>query len=287
MLKNKFSITSVRLIVITCLVIIAAILALSFNILALTPSDVNENLKVNKNKLSDLDKVYVQRVIDGDTFETAGGVDVRLIGVDTPETKHPDKGVEYYGREASKYTSRHLEGKSVYLEYDVEKRDKYQRILAYVFIEDGTFFNAKLLRDGYAELLTIPPNVKYVDLLESQVKEARNNNRGLWNKTETEKDEDLPVISWEDAADYIGQKVIVKGKIVDTYDSGKALFLNFDENHSDTFTAVIFKSDEYKFDVVPEDYYLNKTVKVKGKVKVYKGAPEIIVEEPDQIYKVK
>jgi len=191
--------------------------------------------------------------------------------------------VEYYGKEASKYTTKQLEGKTVYLEYDAEKKDQYQRILAYVFLPDGMLFNAKLLHDGYANLLTIPPNVKYVDLFKELAKEARENNRGLWDKPEKQDEEDMPLISWKEAGNYIGQDVIVEGTIVDTYDSGEAIFLNFDENYSETFTAVIFSSDEYKFDFEPEDYYLGKKVKVSGKVKEYQGAPEIIVEEAGQI----
>ena len=190
--------------------------------------------------------------------------------------------MEYYGKEASKYTTKQLEGKTVYIEYDTEKRDKYQRVLAYVFLSDGTFFNAKLMHDGYANLLTIPPNVKYVDLFIELAKEARENKRGLWSKPK-KKEKDLPVISWKEAGNYIGEEVIVKGTVVDTYDSGEAIFLNFDENYSEIFTAVIFSSDEYKFNFEPEDYYLGKKVKVRGKIKEYKGAPEIIVEEPGQI----
>ena len=264
-------------------IIVVLTIAASIGLLAISPSDINKDLKVDPDKLNNLDKVYVERVIDGDTFEIAGGEDIRLIGVDTPETKHPDKGVEYYGKEASKYTTKQLEGKTVYLEYDAEKKDQYQRILAYVFLPDGMLFNAKLLHDGYANLLTIPPNVKYVDLFKELAKEARENNRGLWDKPEKQDEEDMPLISWKEAGNYIGQDVIVEGTIVDTYDSGEAIFLNFDENYSETFTAVIFSSDEYKFDFEPEDYYLGKKVKVSGKVKEYQGAPEIIVEEAGQI----
>ena len=262
MLKKSLSIVSI---------IVILILGISIGLLAISPSNINEDLKVDPDKLSDLEKVHVERVIDGDTFETTGGEDIRFIGVDTPETKHPEKGVEYYGKEASKYTTNQLEGKTVYLEYDTEKRDKYQRILAYVFLPDGTFFNAKLLHDGYANLLTIPPNVKYVNLFKELVKEAREIERGLWAKQE-EKKTDLPVISWEEAGNYIGQGVIVEGMIVDTYDSGETIFLNFDEDYSETFTAVIFSSDEYKVDFEPEEYYLGKKVKVRGKVKEYEVA---------------
>lgn len=88
----------------------------------------------------------------------------------------------------------------------LKKRDKYQRKLAYVFLPDETFFNAKLLHDGYANLLTIPPNVKYVDLFTTLAKEARENERDIWAKQEKE-EEDLPVISWQEAGDYIGQRL--------------------------------------------------------------------------------
>ena len=83
-------------------IIVVLIIAASIGLLAISPSDINEDLKVDPDKLSYLDKVYVERVIDGDTIETAAGEDIRFIGLDTPETKHPDKGVEYYGKEASK-----------------------------------------------------------------------------------------------------------------------------------------------------------------------------------------
>ena len=93
MFKRSFSIV---------FIIIISLMLFSVGLLAISPSDINEDLKIDPDKLSDLDKVYVERVIDGDTIETAAGEDIRFIGVDTPETKHPDKGVEYYGKEASK-----------------------------------------------------------------------------------------------------------------------------------------------------------------------------------------
>ena len=126
--------------------------------------------------------VKVDSVIDGDTFRLENGEKVRLIGVDTPETVHPSKPVQYYGKEASEFTKRMLEGKKVRLEMDVQERDKYGRLLAYVYLEDGTFFNAELVKQGYAQAATYPPNVKYVELFISLQKEARENNRGLWKE---------------------------------------------------------------------------------------------------------
>ena len=107
-------------------------------------------------------------VIDGDTFifqdETGAEYKVRLIGVDAPESVHRDesKNTEE-GRLASEYTRRALENKTVALEFDVEKEDKYGRLLAYVWLDDA-LFNKQLLNDGFAYLMTIPPNVKYIDV---------------------------------------------------------------------------------------------------------------------------
>ena len=122
----------------------------------------------------------VQRVVDGDTVVLAGGQPVRYIGMDTPELHHPRKPVQFYAREAAEFNRQLVEGKKVRLEWGMERRDRYNRLLAYVFLEDGTFVNAELLRQGYARVMTIPPNVKYVDLFVKMQKEAKENRRGLW-----------------------------------------------------------------------------------------------------------
>ena len=124
------------------------------------------------------------RVIDGDTIavEKNGKKEkVRLIGVDTPETVHPSKPVEYFGKEASEFTRKKVEGKRVNLEYDWQSRDKYGRLLAYVYIEDGTFLNAEIIRQGYGFAYTRYP-FKYLDDFRQYERGARTNNRGLWGK---------------------------------------------------------------------------------------------------------
>ncbi len=124
------------------------------------------------------------RVIDGDTIavEKNGKKEkVRLIGVDTPETVHPSKPVEYFGKEASEFTRKNVEGKRVRLEYDWQSRDKYGRLLAYVYIEDGTFLNAEIIRQGYGFAYTRYP-FKYLEDFRQYEREARGNNRGLWVK---------------------------------------------------------------------------------------------------------
>lgn len=125
----------------------------------------------------------VERVIDGDTVVLVGGEKVRYIGVDTPELQHrPKKKAQPYAKEATEFNRGLVEGKKVRLEMDVERRDKYTRLLAYVYLEDGRFVNAELLKEGYAQLLTIPPNVRYVDLFTGLQKQARDAKRGLWGK---------------------------------------------------------------------------------------------------------
>ncbi|GMU78989.1 MAG: hypothetical protein AMXMBFR46_17820 [Acidimicrobiia bacterium] len=125
----------------------------------------------------------VVEVIDGDTIVVAfagGATDtVRLLGVDTPETKHPTKGVECFGPEAAAFTTRRLLGRVVTLESDVERRDVYGRRLAYVE-RDGTLFNDELVRRGYARFMVIPPNDAHGRALLSAELEARRERRGLW-----------------------------------------------------------------------------------------------------------
>ncbi|RIK10486.1 MAG: nuclease [Acidobacteria bacterium] len=127
----------------------------------------------------------VVKVIDGDTIDVARPGEtakerIRLIGVDTPETKDPRKPVQCFGKEASEFTSR-LIGRTVWLEYDVERKDRYGRTLAHVFLDDGAFFNLILAEEGYAQPLTIPPNVRYADRFVEGARKAREEGRGLWS----------------------------------------------------------------------------------------------------------
>ena len=128
----------------------------------------------------------VSRIVDGDTFvcrfPDGKEAKIRLIGVNTPETHHPTKGVEYYGKEAKEFTENTLSGKRVKLELDVQPLDRYGRLLAYVYLEDGTFFNALLVQEGYAQVMTVPPNIKYQELFLKLQREAREKNKGLWER---------------------------------------------------------------------------------------------------------
>jgi micrococcal nuclease len=124
---------------------------------------------------------FVKRVVDGDTIALANGERVRYIGINTPETKHPNKPVEHFGKEAYQYNKKLVDKKWVRLELDIEKRDRYGRLLAYVYVKD-TFVNAKLVEDGYAQVYTFPPNVKHQELFLKLQREARENSLGLWGE---------------------------------------------------------------------------------------------------------
>ncbi len=128
--------------------------------------------------------VQVVRVIDGDTIQVCcvfgDRVKVRYIGIDTPETHHPMRGVEPYGMEAAEANRKLVDGKTVRLEFDVQQFDKYGSTLAYVYLEDDTFVNAWLVEHGYAMVMTVPPNVKHQELFLRLQREAREERRGLW-----------------------------------------------------------------------------------------------------------
>jgi endonuclease YncB( thermonuclease family) len=129
--------------------------------------------------------VTVVRVVDGDTIEVnpavSGTEDVRLLGVDTPETVDPNEPVEPYGPEASAFTNQQLEGERVTLIFDQERTDQYGRVLAYVQISGRSeTFNETLLKQGYAQLYVVPPNDRYEARFSQAQDQARQAQRGIW-----------------------------------------------------------------------------------------------------------
>ncbi|MDD5730651.1 MAG: thermonuclease family protein [Candidatus Omnitrophica bacterium] len=141
----------------------------------------------------DYTDILVSRAVDGDTLKLENGERVRLIGIDTPEMHESEKlmrdsrktnqdveTIKGLGRRSYEFTRKLVEGRRVSLEFDVEKKDKYGRLLAYVYLKDGTFVNAEIVKEGYASLMTIPPNVKYADLFLKLYRQAREGRKGLW-----------------------------------------------------------------------------------------------------------
>ena len=128
----------------------------------------------------------VERVIDGDTLVMEKGERVRLIGVDTPETKHPNSPVEPFGKEAAAFTRRMAEGKRVRLQFDAANASRahkdstqQRRTLAYVFLEDGTLLNAEIIKHGYGFAYTRFPFARMEEFRRLE-REAREQGRGLW-----------------------------------------------------------------------------------------------------------
>jgi micrococcal nuclease len=133
-----------------------------------------------------LDKTTVQvtRVVDGDTIEVdyqGHTEDVRYIGIDTPESVQPDTPVQCYALAASHFNERLVEGRRVRMVFDAERRDDYDRLLAYVYLGE-TFVNAELVRGGYARTLTIAPNTRFAGLFDRLEQAAADAGRGLWGE---------------------------------------------------------------------------------------------------------
>lgn len=134
----------------------------------------------------ELKQITVSRVVDGDTFvyaENGTEIRARLIGIDTPESVAPEESGKTNteeGKIASEYSRTRIEGKTCFIEYDVSIYDTYNRELVYLYLEDGTLFQDELLSMGYAQVMTIPPNVKYSDHFVELEREAVENGIGFW-----------------------------------------------------------------------------------------------------------
>lgn len=127
------------------------------------------------------DVALVERAVDGDTLLLADRTRVRLLGVDTPETKRPDWPVERFGPEAHEFTREHVEGRRVRLEFDKERRDKYDRVLAYVYVGDW-FLNEELIRAGLGRALTqYPYSEQMKRRFRAAQREAQRERRGIWS----------------------------------------------------------------------------------------------------------
>lgn len=152
---------------------------------------VTSSLNSSQDYNTNFTEATVKRVVDGDTLVVNINKEdykVRIIGVNTPESTTK---IETYGKEASNFTKSIMTlGKKIYLEKDVSETDKYGRLLRYVWLEvpneidrnniENKMFNAILLKNGYAQVATYPPDVKYVDYFTNIQKEAKKKNIGLW-----------------------------------------------------------------------------------------------------------
>lgn len=141
-------------------------------------------IRIDRTALQQLKPGRVERVVDGDTVALiidGRAEKVRLLNINTPETVDPRRPVEEYGREASAFLKSLLRpGTRVRLRPDVEERDRYGRLLLHLYLEDGTWVNALLVRAGYAQVMTVPPNVAAADFFRELQARAQRERTGLW-----------------------------------------------------------------------------------------------------------
>ena len=224
--------------------------------------------------------LHVRHVIDGDTVITTTGEKVRYLGIDAPEMASEKNPAQYFAEESKMTNKKLVEGKTIKLEFDVEKTDRHGRLLAYVFLKDGTFVNAKLIEDGNARAYFIPPNIKYYAKFKKTEIEAMKNRKGVWNESDS-----LTPISHIEAIRQIGKFRFVEGIVRNSRKTENGVYLNFGDNPDEDFSVIIFKSDYQRFQekgIDPASYYTGKKVVVYGKIKLYRGA-EIVVSFPEDI----
>lgn len=164
---------------------------------------------VNNDDTSIFETAKVISITDGDTIvvDINGKTEkLRFIGIDTPETHHPSKPVQYFGKEASDYTTKQLTNKTIYLQKDVSDRDKYGRLLRYIWLikpskneptkEEVTAncFNAELVKNGYAHAYTYPPDVKYNEIFKELEATAREKHIGLWNNNNPDSENSKEIV---------------------------------------------------------------------------------------------
>jgi micrococcal nuclease len=259
----------------------------------------------------------VSKIFDGDTVKLDNGETVRLIGVDAPETHHPELPVQRFGEESAAFLAQLVQGAEVTLEIERDgPKDAHGRTLAYVWKGD-LLVNAEMVRKGYAYAFTLYAFRRRDEFMALETA-ARKAQVGLWHLSlrdgrianlvnrydqlslEGRKrlDEDLDrlvqaypaepqpppkPVSWKEAEAKVGERVAAEGEIVAAYNSGKACFLNFHEDFRRHLSVVIFASDLPRFPREPEAFYKGKRLRVTGVVQMHEGRPEIVVEDPKQV----
>lgn len=227
----------------------------------------------------------VADVIDGDTVALNGSdTHIRYLEIDAPEVLHSDSPGDPLAEEAKGLNERLVSGKKIRLEFDRERYDPYGRELAYVFA-DGVFVNEEIVREGLARAFIIKPNDRYADRILSAEEEAKRERRGIWGDLSSLKpppDDVNFLIKPSQASRYNGQRVVVRGKITDSRKSSKVIVLKMESNLDITIFPDSWGNFRF-FGINPETYYVGRPVEVIGKVRMYKGRPEIVINHPISI----
>ncbi|MDD4954879.1 MAG: thermonuclease family protein [Candidatus Omnitrophica bacterium] len=227
----------------------------------------------------DYSHIRITKIIDGDTVRLENGETLRYIGIDTPEIKIKRNGrfsyrPQPFALDAKKLNEKLVKDKIVRVEFDVEKTDRYNRLLGYCFIAN-TMVNAKLVEEGFAVIYTFPPNVKYVGTFVNAQKNARKNAKGMWGVYKT--------INPDDALACTNQIRTVKGKVSGAKHTKRGLVLDFGTSH---FKIVIYNNAIKYFSdkgIDPFSFYKGKTMEVSGRIRGYNKNAQIIVSYPEEI----
>ena len=144
-------------------------------------------------QITNAEELYqIVKIVDGDTFfaKSEQGITLkyRLIGINTPEFSHFGRPEQPFAQEATDFLAALLKDRYVILKYDVQRQDKYGRELVYAYLPDGTFINSKLMTAGWAQIMTIPPNVAHTSCFLAQQHQAQSQNLGIWARSLSLKD---------------------------------------------------------------------------------------------------
>ncbi|MES0371473.1 MAG: thermonuclease family protein [Mariprofundaceae bacterium] len=199
--------------------------------------------------------VTVSKVYDGDTFKTRSGEKVRLLGINTPEIAHGGKPGQPFGKIAKHELKSLIQGKLVRLQFDREKRDKYGRLLAHIYLRDGTWINAHMIERGLAHSYTFAPNFRHSSELLKKERTARNSKPGIWNNPR------FKLLKASRAGEkHIGQFRVVSGKIVSIEKKKWGFKLG-------KLSITVPKAHRKWFKTPPE-LKLNTLVTVHGKIRI-------------------
>lgn len=238
-------------------------------------------IKVNRDKQTNFANqskkgFVVKSVFDGDSILLANGEEVRLLGIDSTEF-----GEECFA-EAKQYLSGKILNKQIKLTTGTEDRDKYDRLLRWVW-SDNENINIKLVEEGLAKAY-LYGELEFADALIDAEAQARDEGSGcLWSRGNLA--EDLPTIDYTQTSDWLGETVKVTGVIDNVFKSAKGnIFINFCADFKTCpFSSVIFISDQHRFESLPDSSWQGREVAIIGEIEEYEGRSEIIISNPDQI----
>ena len=229
------------------------------------------------------DEYRVLEVIDGDTIIIDDGreTSVRYIGIDCPEIMHEGSAGDPLGQRATRFNEELLEDNVVRLEYDEEKYDSFGRLLAYVY-SDGEFINLELVESGLAKKFIFEPNDRYESEIELAEEDAQSKRLGMWGDLGSMKEppgNEQFLIDASEAGNYTGKRMMIEGEVAKVRETKKVTALAM----GDDFYITIFSRDLPNFEffgIDPATHYDGKTVKVTGRIRMYRGKPSMVVGHP-------